>query len=248
MPEHTGASYEAIAGRYAATVDTRPWNAHYERPALVSLLPQLNGMKVLDVGCGAGWYAEYLIGQGADVTAFDLNEEFINLTTARVGSRAKVLRADLSEPLTFAADNEFDVAVCPLVLHYLRDWQPALRELHRVLTPAGVLVFSTHHPFMDWQLFKTDSYFATELLHDEWEDIGPVKYYRRPLSTIAEDLYDAGFWIERLLEPLPTEDFKRLNPTGYERLMKNPWFLFIRARKRNDHAEVAAATTSGAGE
>ena len=233
LRKHTGSSYESIASKYAATVDTKPWNAHYERPALISLLPSLERAKVLDVGCGPGWYADYLVGQGADVTAFDLNAEFVGLTKARVGDRARVLQADLAEPLTFAADQEFDIAVCPLVLHYLRDWRPTLRELNRVLKSDGVLVLSTHHPFMDWQLFNTESYFAVELLEDEWEDIGRVEYYRRPLMAITEDLYSAGFWIERLLEPQPTDAFRRVNSKDYERLTKNPWFLFIRARKRD---------------
>jgi SAM-dependent methyltransferase len=237
LPAHTGASYEGIAARYAATVDTKPWNADYERPALLSLLPPLSGARVLDVGCGSGWYAEYLVGQGADVTAFDLNMEFVALTTRRLGPKARVLHADLTRPLSFAADQEFDLAVCPLVLHYLRNWQPALRELHRVLRPQGLLVFSTHHPFMDWQVFKTENYFAIELLKDEWEDIGKVDFYRRPLTAITEDLHAAGFWIERLLEPQPTDHFKLVNPASYERLTKNPWFLFVRARKGSTEDE-----------
>ena len=189
MPKHTGASYEAVASRYAAAVDTKSWNAHYERPALLSLLPPLQNAKVLDVGCGSGWYAEHLVREGADVTAFDLNTEFVSLTKERVGGKARVLQADLAEPLAFARDQEFDLAVCPLVLHYLRDWGPTFQELNRVLKPHGILAFSTHHPVMDWQLFKTDSYFAIELLEDEWDDIGRVSFYRRPLSAIADELH-----------------------------------------------------------
>ena len=86
------------------------------------------------------------------------------MTRARVGDRVKVLQADLAQPLAFAKDAEFDLAVCPLVLHYLRDWTLPLRELHRVLKHRGVLVFSTHHPFNDWKLFNRENYFATEFL------------------------------------------------------------------------------------
>jgi 2-polyprenyl-3-methyl-5-hydroxy-6-metoxy-1,4-benzoquinol methylase len=97
--KHTGACYEDKALKYAETVDTRPWNAHFERPGVVSLLPSLADARVLDAGCGSGWYAEYLIQRGANVTAFDYNAEFVDLTRARVGDQAQVLQADLAEPL-----------------------------------------------------------------------------------------------------------------------------------------------------
>jgi SAM-dependent methyltransferase len=230
--EYLGTSYEGIASKYAETVDTKPWNAYYERPAVISLLPSLINAKVLDAGCGSGWYAEYLLSRGAAVTAFDVNLEFVSLTRERVGARARVLRADLAEPLDFAVDGEFDLVVCPLVMHYLKDWQPVFSEFHRILQPHGVLVFSTHHPFMDWKLFNKEDYFAVELLEDEW-DIGKVRFYRRPLTAISQALDSAGFFIERLLEPQPTEDFRRVHPEGYERLTKNPWFLVVRGRKKD---------------
>jgi SAM-dependent methyltransferase len=232
MTEHTGASYQGLASKYAETVDSKPWNAHYERPAVVSVLPSLMNAKVLDVGCGSGWYAGYLLSRGATVTAFDLNSEFVTLTRTRVGGTARVLQANLADPLEFAGDGEFDMVVCPLVMHYLKDWQPVFREFHRILKRQGVLVFSTHHPFMDWTLHNKEDYFAVELLEDEWE-IGKVSFYRRPLTAISQDLDSTGFLIERLLEPQPTEEFQRADPEGYERLTKNPWFLVVRARKKD---------------
>ena len=232
MTEHSGATYMGRAKKYAETVDSKPWNAHYERPAVTSLLPALKGTSVLDVGCGSGWYTEYLANKGAQVTAFDLDSDFVALTRSRVERGATVHKANLAEPLTFARDGEFDVVVCPLVLHYLKDWKPAFEEFHRVLRPRGTLVFSTHHPFNDWKLFDREDYFAVELLEDEWDDFGKVTFYRRPLTVISSDLAGAGFVIEKLLEPQPTEEFRQMNPEGYERLRKNPWFLAIRALKK----------------
>lgn len=231
LTEHTGGSYQGKAKAYAGMVDSRPWNAYYERPAVLSLLPPLAKAKVLDAGCGSGWYAEYLLAQGAKVTAFDFDVDFVALTQSRVGNCARVLQADLAAPLDFVADGEFDLVVCPLVMHYLKDWQPVFREFYRVLRPEGVLVFSTHHPFMDWTYFKREDYYAVELLEDEWE-IGKMRFYRRPIAAMSEDLEAAGFMIERLLEPQPTKDFQRADPKTYERQMKKPQFLVIRARKK----------------
>ncbi len=205
-------------------------NAHYERPAMLSLFPALVGKQVLDVGCGAGWYSDYLLSLGAQVTAFDLNQDFVQHTQSRVGQRATVLQADLAQPLDFAQTSSFDLVLCPLVLHYLKDWQAAFAELHRVLKPQGILLFSTHHPFSDWQTFQTEDYFSVDLLEDEW-DIGKVQFYRRPLTQISQDLQAAGFLIDRILEPQPTESFRQARPDWYERLMKSPWFLLIRAKK-----------------
>jgi SAM-dependent methyltransferase len=230
--KHTGDCYEGNARKYAETVDTRPWNAYFERPAVVSLLPPIANATVLDAGCGSGWYAEYLIDHGAKVTAFDFNADFVELTRARVGDRAKVLQADLAEPLSFAHDQEYDLVLCPLVMRYLKDWEPTLVEFHRVLKPNGILVFSTHHPFLDWKYFKLESYFASELLEDEWE-IGKISFHRRPLTAMSNALNSAGFWIERLLEPQPTEDFRRVNPERYEHHIRSPLFLIVRAGKKH---------------
>jgi 2-polyprenyl-3-methyl-5-hydroxy-6-metoxy-1,4-benzoquinol methylase len=47
-------AYEELAESYAALVDTKPHNALYERPATLSLLPEVRGKRVLDAGCGPG--------------------------------------------------------------------------------------------------------------------------------------------------------------------------------------------------
>ncbi|MGK7875463.1 MAG: class I SAM-dependent methyltransferase [Xenococcaceae cyanobacterium] len=231
MSEHTGKTYEDIAAKYADTIDNKPMTIFYERPAFVSLLPKVWQKNVLDVGCGSGWYSEYLLNEGATVTAFDFNKEFVKRTRERVENRAQVLQANLAEPLAFAKDAEFDLIICPLVMHYIKAWQPVFQEFHRVLKPKGILVFSTHHPFTDWQEFKTENYFAVDLIEDEW-DVGKVEFYRRPITVMSEDLEAAGFVIERLLEPQPLELLREANSELFEHLMKKPWRLMIRACKQ----------------
>ena len=233
MSEHTGKSYEPIAKNYADKLDDddkAPFNAYYERPGMLSLLPELAGRHVLDAGCGTGILAEILLERGARVTAFDYNEEFVRRAQKRLGDRAAVHQGDLSQPLTFAGDGEFHIVTASLVMHYLKDWTPALREIRRVLKPGGLLVFSTHHPVLTWQAFKLENYHAEKLIEDEWENIGKVEYYHRSLGDISRALSDSGYVIERLLEPQPTEDFHRVNPEGYKKVKTRPWFLLVRAR------------------
>lgn len=56
----------------------------------------------------------------------------------------------------------------------------------------------------------------------------------RPLNAIMSAVLHAGFILEELLEPMPTEEFKQALPQSYEKLLRKPQFLFIRARKSSE--------------
>lgn len=227
-------SYEQMAEYYYNDVDTKPFNAYYERPATLSLLPCVQGKKVVDAGCAAGWYSQWLLDHGATVTALDFSPRMIEMTKKRVGSKADVIQADLNNPLSFLPDSSSDIILSSLTLHYLRDWTGIMAEFYRALQQNGYLIFSVHHPFMDFAEFQCDNYFATELLLDEWETPAgkvPVQFYRRPLHEIIAAVLDAGFIIEKVLEPMPTEKFLELQPKTYAQLTKKPHFLFLKARK-----------------
>jgi SAM-dependent methyltransferase len=72
--------------------------------------------------------------------------------------------ADISVPLAFES-GWFDVVAASLVLHYLHDWGPPLREFARILRLGGLLVLSTHHPTQDVMIATPPApYFETVLL------------------------------------------------------------------------------------
>lgn len=54
-------SYEKMTKYYFKEVDTKSFNAYYERPGLTSIIGDVEGMKVLDAGCAAGWYTNWLL-------------------------------------------------------------------------------------------------------------------------------------------------------------------------------------------
>lgn len=227
-------AYEKMAAYYFESVDTKPFNAYFERPATLSLIPDVQGKSVLDAGCAAGWYSNWLIKRGANVTAVDFSPNMITMTQKRVGNKAAVRQADLHEPLSFLADSSMDVVVSSLALHYLKTWEIVLAEFKRILKPQGLLIFSVHHPLRDFAAFPDGNYFNTEIVEEEWatnQGTVKVRFYRRSLSTIITALLDAGLIIEKFLEPTPTRQFAELHPEDYKQLTTKPHFLMIRARK-----------------
>jgi SAM-dependent methyltransferase len=228
-------AYDLLAEAYAARVDAKPHNAFYDRPALQSLLPPVAGRRVLDAGCGPGVYAEWLAGRGAAVVGLDVSPRMLAQARQRLGDEASLLLADLGRPLAFLAPASFDVVLSALALDYVRDWGAAFREFFRVLRDPGHLVFSCAHPADDfYRLHPDGNYFAVEQVDFEWRGFGPpvrVPSYRRPLGEVLGPLLAAGFAFERLLEPRPVPQFREVDPTGYEKLMRRPGFLCVRALK-----------------
>ena len=230
-------NYDEIAAQYASNVDSAPFNALYERPAMLALLPSLEGLRILDAGCGSGWYAERLIERGARLDAIDASASMVDFARERleksgllVKGNAALQVADLSDRLPFE-DSTFDGVVSPLVLHYMRDWRPSLRELNRVLKAGGWLQFSTHHPAADAEHFKTRDYFATEHVVDKGDWVDKVEFYRRSLTEIVDSVVQTGFVIDRIVEPVPTKEFKAERPDSWKRLMNRPEFLIVLAHK-----------------
>ena len=228
-------AYDALAEAYAERIDTKPHNAYYERPATLSLLPEVNGKRILDAGCGPGVYAEWLVLHGADVVAMDANTKMVALAKQRLGEKVPVLEANLESPLDFLAEASFDVVVSALVMDYVKDWEPVLCEFHRVLKPGGCLVFSMEHPYMKYATHHLMSnYFKVERVEYVWRGFGEpvtVPSYRRPLSAVINPLLKAGFILEQILEPIPTEEFWEKDPEEYEELMRSPGFMCVRAVK-----------------
>ena len=234
MDNRVKETYNQLANDYEHNVDTKSlFNTEYERPAMMKLIPtNLTNMKVLDAGCAAGWYTSQLVQLGADVVATDISPQMVEATKRRIGGKAEVLCLDLEKKLPFQ-DKSFDYIVSSLVLHYIKDWSKTFSEFRRVLKPNGKFLFSVHHPFMDIKLSKNGDYFSKELILDIWKREGKlieVPFYRRPLNEIINETFQY-FTIEKVIEPQPTDEFKRVELERYERLMKKPHFIIVEATK-----------------
>lgn len=227
-------AYQTLADDYARLIDVKPHNAYYEKPATLELLPDVQGRMVLDVGCGPGVYAEELLRRGADVISFDASDRMIELARERLGPKATIRNIDMTQPLTMFHDAQFDLVVAPLCLDYVEDWRAVFSEFKRVLKPAGYFVMSAGHPMFDAEYYRTESYFSVEAVSCEWTGFGTkvvMPSFRRSLQKFMSPFGDVGLMIEKVIEPLPTEAFRRADPRRYASLSRRPAFLCVRARK-----------------
>ena len=224
-------AYDRLAATYT-TQEEDPYCADFEFPAMTDLMPNEAGNRVLDAGCGHGRYAEWLVERGADVLAIDENAEMLERARQRIGNRADVRRADITETLELVDDSEFDGVVCGLSLHYVEDWREAFTEFARLLRPGGLLVFSAQHPVDEYIAFESENYFEIERERMTWSGGGEevdVPFYRRPFSEVINPLIETGFRLDKLVEPTPNETVEEKKPDSYEKRLHYPTFLCGRA-------------------
>lgn len=228
-------AYDTLSDAYAQVIDTKPHNAYYDRPAIKSLVGSPHGQRVLDAGCGPGVYTQWLLDEGASVVSLDANEKMLSHAKNRIGEKATFIHANLEEPMPFLASSSFDGILSALTITYCKDLKPVFSEFSRILKPEGYLVFSTEHPFFAYRNSNLENYYEIQELHIPWKgfsvDVVMDSYYHS-LSSITEALFASGFVIERMIEPYPIQKFAEKDPKGYEKLMKFPLFLFVRAIKR----------------
>jgi len=220
--------YDEMGPAFLAHAEHSPYNALYDRPAVLDVAGEVRGAKVLDAGCGPGLYAEELVRRGAVVTAIDASEEQLRIARERLPATTDVRQAVLGEPLPFP-DASFDLVICALVIHYVADRAAAFSEFHRVLRPGGRAIVSTQHPTIDW-LRKGGSYFAVQQEEDVWKTSHGdyrVRFWREPLTTLTGAATDTGFLISRIVEPLPDPLMKDDFPEDWAQLNERPGFLIL---------------------
>jgi SAM-dependent methyltransferase len=232
--EHTRQTrdaYDRLAAVWASTTDDGPFNGLLERPALRSLVPaNLAGAVVLDAGCGSGAQAQWLLDQGAEVIGIDLSPRMIEEARHRCQGHGRFLAADLAEPLPIEP-RSLDGITSSLALHYVRDWSVPLRSFAAALRRGGWAVISLDHPFGPRLPGQHGGYFDTELVADTWRKADvevSQRFWKRPLSAVADAFADAGFVIDRIAEPQPSQEALERYPSELASTAGVPTFIVYR--------------------
>jgi len=224
--------WNRIASAYGASIGGDD-DSFYRRLApflQTEIGDDLEGRRVLDLGCGHGWLGARLAAAGADVLGVD-------------GSRALIRQAQTAHPqLTWQVQDltepvpdswgRFEVVIAHMVLMGIPDLQVLLDGVCRLLVQDGTFVFTILHPsFFNQPIVETPPHrwvraVGGYLDHQTWniDSFGGHSHYHRPLTWYIQQLLNHGFVISGIDEPvtLPQHTRPPKDWTDYER-----WFSRI---------------------
>ena len=222
-------------------------NNLFEIPALFSMMPDLTGKSVLDLGCGFGEHCKRFISEGATkVVGIDISEKMLEIAK-KENSSDKITYINMPMEDIGQLPGKFDIVISSLAFHYVEDFSGVVKNIHRLLSTDGVLIFSQENPLCTchsggnrWtrdengkKLYVNLANYGVEGERESVWFVDDVKKYHRTFSTIVNTLVDSGFVIEKMMEPLPTDELLKKYPE-YIDLHHKPDFLLVKAKKVED--------------
>ncbi|CNH77442.1 class I SAM-dependent methyltransferase [Yersinia pekkanenii] len=201
----------AKLGRSIEGLDGAP-----EWAALRQILPPLSGRKVVDLGCGYGWFSRYARSQGAtEVLGLDVSERMLNRANEMTTDQNIIYRKGDLEHLCLPPQM-YHLAYSSLTLHYIKALPTLLTTIYQSLVPGGSFIFSAEHPIYTaprqpgWLIaddglksWPVNSYQAEGERITNWLAEGVIKQHRT-LGTYINLLIKKGFIITHLEEWGPT--------------------------------------------
>lgn len=219
------------------------YNEYTEMPATLKLLGNIKGKKILDLGCGSGLYIKKLLKGGGNVKGIDLSPELIKIAK-KENPKIEFKVGSISKKLPYKT-GEFDIVLGALVMHYVDNWNPALKEIKRVLKPKGIFVFSTENPFRtaiqrtmcNGRKFKeVKDYFNERLKINKIETPEGKKVtimrYRKTYETIIGYILKNNFEILDYADAKPLLKAKKLFPEEYKKLNDFPYYCVWKLKKK----------------
>lgn len=238
---------EVFFNSYKALRETdNNYNILLEQPAMKELLPDLNGKTVLDIGCGFGINCMDFINGGAEsVTGIDISQKMLAVAREQNSSKGiEYINMDMNDIPSLG--KKYDFIYSSLAFHYEEDFERLAKDMYNLLNQSGILLFSQEHPLNtaiqgahqnkmiklfhnNMREYILQDYNIRGMRKENWFVDGIEKYHRT-FADIINALCKAGFKIESICEPLPSDEALRKRP-GLKKEFIRPTFLIVKAIK-----------------
>lgn len=225
------------------------YHAKVIAPNLMRILEPRQGMQVLDLACGEGYFARLIHKSGADVIGADIAHELI--AKAKKSDPDIEFHATPADTLDFAPDSSFDAIVCVLALQNMQDLTPVFKQCARVLKPEGRFIFVLNHPAFripkrtSWgwdeekkiQYRRVDGYLSSsrsEMEMTPGSDKSNITWsFHRSLQDHMKPLANAGFAVTRLEEWISHKQSEKGPRSEAEDISRKefPLFLCVESKK-----------------
>lgn len=218
------------------------YRTHLITGALTELLEDVKDRKILDAGCGNGFFTNWLAGRGAAVEGVDGSEEMIMIARASY-PELEFAVADLTKPIG-KEPGSYDYILANMLLMHMNNFSTFMTDAYKLLKPEGRLIFSILHPCFNEptsKLYKSlwdkiigakpsalsYDYYQGQQGRYESHMKSKLTHYHRTLEEYSKELSAAGFAITQIIEPhsLPKE-FLELHPK-LEYAERLPRFIFF---------------------
>jgi SAM-dependent methyltransferase len=244
-------SWNRLSPHYQRNHSIRTDVVHYGVAApnedQLRLLGAVEGKRVLELGCGGGQCSVAFARQGAACVGVDLSDAQIAYARGLAEQEDVTVtftQADMVAFLEAQSEATFDIVFSAYAFQYVEDLARVFRGARRVLKPGGLFVFSLDHPLNDITLYEegkvrlSDGYFARGQMNWDWvygenQEREPFYSFHRTTGDFLNLLVDAGFVVERLLEPEPTaEENAWFDSNEIERYSMIPATIIWKARSK----------------
>jgi SAM-dependent methyltransferase len=218
--------------------DENNGNELLEKPCIFSLLPDLTGKNVLDMGCGYGENCVEFIRRGASfVQGIDISTKMLNVAMSENGGE-KISYNNMGMEDIHRIETKFDVVISSLAVHYVSDFKKLVKDVFDLLNPGGTFIFSQEHPLTTaplngakWgsnkEYYHLSDYSAAGERTVSWF-VDNVTKYHRTFSDIVNTLTSNGFCIHSISEPVPSEEIMEKLPK-FKGHKHKPNYLVVKA-------------------
>ena len=222
-------------------------NELIEIPIMKTMLPDLKGKRILDLGCGNGSMSKYFIENGANyVLALDISNNMIEEAKEKNSDKNIAYQVLGMEKLSTIND-KFDLVFSSLAFHYIEDFNKLIKDINNLLNNKGILLFSQEHPTvlapilelgMEKRIEKNNSRYYLLNNYNEngkreflWNNCAVVKYHRN-FECIINTLIKNNFNLLQIKESMASKEAIEL-VDKYKYQKDRPYFLFMKAQKNN---------------
>ncbi len=191
---------------------------------------KLTNEKVLDLGCGYGYYTDYFRTIGGNAVGCDGSKKMLSIAKEQY-PHCVFEYADIEKMLAYS-DEEYDIVFCNQVLMDTEDIDKLIQEVYRITKYNGIFYMSIVHPtFYDCEWDQDETGFRKRKIMERYlseyhfnnEYWGKTKHFHRTISKYLNTIINCGFTLAHLGEP-----------KSYDGIIKSdefPLFLFAEFKK-----------------